>query len=549
MKKYYPLLITILLGFSSCLPAQEKQNPDYASLIRSEYPDSEPGACVLIAKNGKPAFREAFGMANLELGVAMRPDMVFEIGSMTKQFTAVAILMLLEEGKLSLTDEITRFLPDYPTHGHSITLHHLLTHTSGIRSYTGMEEWQPLWRKDLHPEELIDVFKDQPMDFAPGEKYLYNNSAYVILGYVIEKASGRSYADFLENRIFKPLKMENSCYGSHSRLVNKRAAGYSREGEGFRNAEYLSMTHPYAAGAILSNVDDLLKWQNALKNNILLREETLRKAFTGYTLNNGKPIHYGYGWMLNEIKGSPTLEHGGGIFGYTTNGIWLPDEDVYVVMLTNRDDQPPSDISTRLAALAIGKPYEGKGTGMEVPLQVLEKYTGNYEFEDGALRAITIESGNLFSQRQGSTRLLLVPESESHFAFGDSFTSIEFLPDGKGGFQAVFHNRIEKTKGHKTDKQIRERESIVLSPEEMKPFEGEYEVTPNFSLKFFLEDGQLMTQATGQPKFPVYPESSNRFFLKVVDAQLEFIRSEEGNVNEVVLYQGGAVIKAKRKAK
>lgn len=259
----------------------------FDEMISSQYKADEPGAAVLLCKDGQTIYRKGFGMANLELGVKMQPEMVFEIGSMTKKFTAVAILMLQEQGKLSTSDDITRFIPDYPTQGHNITIHHLLIHTSGIKSYTSMTEWMPLWRKDLKPMEIIDIFKDQPMDFAPGEKFLYNNSGYILLGYIIEKASGMPYEDFIEQNIFKPLKMDNTYYGSHLRIIPGRAYGYQKGENGFVNAEYLSLTQPYAAGSIMSNVDDLLKWQVAIDNGVLLKAETMDLAFTDHPLNNG----------------------------------------------------------------------------------------------------------------------------------------------------------------------------------------------------------------------------------------------------------------------
>lgn len=541
-------IFIILMLISGSFPMLSAQKPekDFDEFIRSQYKTDEPGAAVLVARDGKVIYRKGFGMANLELNTAMKPEMVFEIGSMTKQFTAVSILMLMEQGKLNLSDEITRFIPDYPVHGHKITIHHLLIHTSGIKSYTGMMEWAPLWRKDMQPMEMIDLFKGQPMDFAPGEKYLYNNSAYFLLGYIIEKASGLTYPRFLEENIFKPLQMNNTYYGSHKQIIPNRAAGYQNQ-NGFTNAEYLSLTQPYSAGSIMSNVDDLLKWQTAINENRLVKKGTIQLALTGYTLNDGNPIHYGYGWSLNEINGSPTIEHGGGIFGYTTNGIWLPNEKVYVVMLTNRDDISPGDISTRLAAMAIGKPYPVQESGIAVKAVTLQSHAGVYEFEDGSVRSIIFEDGILYSQRQGSSRFKLIPMAENRFAFENSFSSLEFIDDRDSKKIVVFKNRIDEVRGVKTDKVIAEKEEITLTPEKMEPFVGEYEIQPGFSLKVTLENGHLMTQATGQEKFEIFPESDSKFFLKVVDAQIEFVSNQSGKIDSLILYQGGQKIKGVKK--
>lgn len=548
MKKINPFNGILLLSLMVTLHLTALAQPNEAvidKLISDVYKPGEPGAALLIAEKGKVVYRKAFGMADLELNVPMKPEMVFEIGSMTKQMTAVAVLMLMEEGKLSLQDEITKYIPDYPVQGHKITIHHLLTHTSGIKSYTSMQEWQPLWRNDMTPEEMIDLFKNQPMDFAPGEHYLYNNSAYFMLGYVIEKASGMSYGKFLKERIFEPLKMNNSYYGSHEQIIQGRASGYQKK-EDFVNAEYLSLTQPYAAGSVMSNVDDLLTWQMAVRDNKLVKKETIQLAFTDYRLNDGKPIHYGYGWGLNEINGSPTIEHSGGIFGYTTNGIWLPEEDVYVVMLTNRDDIGPGDISTRVAAIAIGKPYPSAGSSVSLSQDVLRSLEGVFEFEDGSVRKFFVEDGQLMSQKQGSAKFRLIPLSEKLFSYENSFSTVEFSTMA-GKRKAVFKNRIDAFTGELSDKKIAENAEISLSPEQMKPFVGVYEVQPGFSLTFTLEDGHLMTQATGQEKFEVFPSSENTFFLKVVDARIEFQRNAEGVVDALMLYQGGAEIRAVKK--
>ena len=196
------------------------------SLLSSVYKSGEPGAALLIMKDGQVLVRKAYGMADLELGIPLEPDMVFRIGSMTKQFTAVAALMLIEQGKLALADPITKFLPDYPIQGKTITIEHLLTHTSGIQSYTDMDSWRPLLRKDMNLTELIGVFKDQPMQFAPGERWRYNNSGYVLLGAVIEKVAGMSYESFLQKNIFDPLGLKNTFYGSATRVIPRRIPGY-----------------------------------------------------------------------------------------------------------------------------------------------------------------------------------------------------------------------------------------------------------------------------------------------------------------------------------
>jgi len=217
-----------------------------------------PGISLIVTRNGKSIYHKARGMANLELGVPLETSSVFRIGSITKQFTAAAVMLLAEDGKLSIEDDITKFLPDYPTHGHKITIEHLLTHTSGIKSYTDIPHYTDASIKnDLTVTELIDVFKNQPMDFAPGERFAYTNSGYVLLGAIIEKLSGENYESFLQKRIFDPLEMRHSFYGQRSRIINNRATGYQGSSGQPLNAAFLSMTQPYTAGSLLSTTGDL----------------------------------------------------------------------------------------------------------------------------------------------------------------------------------------------------------------------------------------------------------------------------------------------------
>lgn len=539
------ILFSLLFLFSLNAAAQDLTT-QVDALLGEQYKGDGPGAVALISKGGKAIYRKAFGMADLENNVALSPEHVFEIGSITKQFTAVSLLMLAEQGKLSLEDPITKYVENYPTHGYTITIHHLLTHTSGIKSYTGMERWTKLWRNDMTPLEMIDLFKGEPMDFAPGEKYLYNNSAYFMLGYIIEKASGISYPDFVEKNIFVPLCMKNSYYGSKSRIIKNRAQGYQKA-DGYKNAEYLSLTQPYAAGSIMSTVDDLLIWNTAVQANKLVKKETLQKAFTNYKLNNGKLINYGYGWGINEINGSATLEHSGGIFGYTTNAIYLPKEDVFVAVFSNCDCNAPGDVSTRMAALAIGKPYANQVAKITLEADYAKSITGVYEFEDGATRIITAEGGQLYSQRSGGEKFKLIAQDKSNFSFEDSFSTLHFTTTKAGVTEAVFKNRIDVTKGIKTNKPIPSHTEISVDEEVLRHYVGIYEIQPGFALTITLENGHLMSQATGQQKFEIFPESPTKFFLKVVDAQLEFFPNAEGKIDSLMLYQGGRQIPGKKK--
>jgi CubicO group peptidase (beta-lactamase class C family) len=348
------LLITISLLILQ-IPTKVIAQSDFSiidDLIQTKYESSSPGAAFLISKDGNVIYKKSFGLANLELNVPMRTESVFEIGSMTKQFTAIGILILMERGKLELNDEITKFIPDYPTHGKTITVHHLLNHTSGIKNYTSMKELRGIAKNNLTPIELIDFFKNEPMDFEPGEQFKYNNSGYIILGHIIESLSGKSYGSFIEENIFKKLNMTSSFYASHSKVIKNRVSGYHKR-DGYINSMHISYTLPYAAGSLMSSVDDMLKWQESFKNNTLLDQSTLERAFTNYKLNNGDPINYGYGWHLREINGIHSREHGGSIFGFKSMGVYIPSKDIYVIGLSNCDCNSPTEITKEIAKIVI----------------------------------------------------------------------------------------------------------------------------------------------------------------------------------------------------
>lgn len=322
-------------------------------IITTEFKDTNgPGGVFMVAKDGKPIYKKAFGKSNIELDVTMKTDDVFQLGSMIKQFTAIAILMLQQEGKLNTKDAISKYLPDYPS-GNKITIHHLLTHTSGIKDFTKMKSLPDIAQKEMTPEMMVDFFKNEPVDFLPGEKFEYNNSGYVLLGYIIELVSGETYEDFINHHIFQKAGMTHSRYASDRAIIKNRAYGYQMKESGYVNKTIINFSVPFSSGSLMSTLDDMLKWQNALNQHLLLNDENTQKAFTNYKLNNGEEIMYGYGWHLKNINGVATREHGGSIFGFKTMGVYIPDEDIYVLGLSNCDCDSPTKITQDIAKLVL----------------------------------------------------------------------------------------------------------------------------------------------------------------------------------------------------
>ncbi|MGD1045061.1 MAG: serine hydrolase domain-containing protein [Bacteroidota bacterium] len=362
MKKMY-LVFLIVLGFcfqygnAQTISEKDKQlGVEFDKLLSAQYKPDEPGCVVLVARKRQIIYEKAFGMADLELSVPNNVNMVFEIGSITKQFTAVAIMQLVEQGKISLQDPINKFIEDYPTHGYTITIENLLTHTSGIKDYWKMKEFDStFWRKDYTTSEFINFFKNEPMDFAPGTNLHYSNSGFCLLGYIIEKVSGMTYAKYIEENIFKPAGMKNSYYGNFSKIIKNRAKGYQIGAEGIKNANYISWTVVYSAGSLMSIVEDFLKYYQALNSFKLIKKESLEKTRTSYKLSNGKETGYGYGIGVGNVMGSPIVGHAGGIFGFYSNQLYFPNEDVSVIIFTNCESYINKDPSMKIAALVLGK--------------------------------------------------------------------------------------------------------------------------------------------------------------------------------------------------
>jgi len=323
------------------------------SLILTSFSDrGGPGGVFMVAQNGNVVYQKAFGKANMELDVDLTPEHVFQLGSMTKQFTAVAVLLLAEQGKLQVHDPICRYIPDYPS-GDKITIHHLLTHTSGIRDFTKMKTLSEIAQKEMTPKMMVDFFKSEPVDFAPGDKFEYNNAGYVLLGYIVELVSGEIYADFIKKHIFEKAGMDQSYYASDKQVIPNRAYGYHKQEQGYVNKTRINFSVPFSSGALMSTAGDMLKWQYALNQHLLLSIETTDMAFKKYILNNGEVFRYGYGWHMNEINGIATREHGGSIFGFKTMGVYIPEEDIYVLGFSNCDCLSPTQITRDIAAYTL----------------------------------------------------------------------------------------------------------------------------------------------------------------------------------------------------
>jgi CubicO group peptidase (beta-lactamase class C family) len=426
--RFYATLAGLLFS-AAALAGSLTANSDRMDQVARYYVDNQQFmGSVLVARGDEVLFSKAYGSANLEWNVPNTVSTKFRIGSVTKQFTAAAILLLDERGKLKLDDPVKMYYPDAPATWEKITLQHLLGHTSGIPNYTAIPDFERMSAWRATPEELVKRVQDSPLESQPGAEMRYSNTGYVLLGMVIEKASGSSYATFLKENIFEPLGMKDSGYDENALILPQRAAGYSPRSGGVANATYVDMTTPFAAGALYSTVEDLLRWERALFGKKLLSEASLQKMTT-----KGKG-NYGLGVGVAEESGRSLIQHGGGIPGFNAKLAYYPKSNVAVVALSNLNGPGAEIIVAKLGSLAHGDavvlPPERRSISLSA--KVLETYVGSYEIEPGRTMTVTLENGRLHCQVTGDGKFPIEPESATRFFPVPFEAQFEFRKNARG---------------------------------------------------------------------------------------------------------------------
>ncbi len=421
--KYYVLSLLFIAN------AAFGQTSLYDSIIAAETRPGMPGGVALVARNGRIVYEKAWGLANLELEVPMQNDMVFCIGSVTKQFTAIAILRLAEQGRLSLADELTKYIPDYAVNGRRITIEHLLTHTAAIPENRSKE--LPPQPGAYSPTDVVNTFKGIPVSGTPGAAYSYSNHGYIILGAILEKITGLPYKTYLENEFFRPLDMQQTYYSDNSNVWRHRASSYlfTRNGK-VQNGPEGPAGSAASAGAIHSTVGDLLKWNRALVSGKLVKKETLERAWTPYRLSGGKLTDYGYAWSAGVLQGSRLVEHGGNAGGFMVHDMYFPGEDLFVAVFENSRGKLPEILATDLAAAALGKPLRFQKA--EPDSATLKSYLGMYTDSSGAGRFIHFNNGKLWYQREWTGGFALTPCGKDSVLFENTSNYGKFTRDKKG---------------------------------------------------------------------------------------------------------------------
>ena len=433
-----PALLTVL-ALSACgAPPADSPAPDaradgalagpVAELARHALRSHPaPGISIGVQRDGEVLFAGGFGYADLENEVPATAETVYRIGSVTKQFTAAAAMLLVEEGKLDLSADLRDYLPDYDTHGFTVPVEQLLNHTSGIKGYTEMPEFWDQSRLDLGHEAMLELFSAPPFEFEPGDRYQYNNSGYYLLGVLIERLSGLSYAGFLEERLFAPLGLERTHYLSNAPVIAGRAEGYEiGEDGGFVNDEPLSMELPYAAGSLGASVVDLLAWQRALASGNAVSPASYEAMTARGRLVNGDPVHYGYGLSLGEEHGLARVSHGGGINGFRAQLAFYPEADLGIAVLINSGSGRPGLLANRIARAVLGMEQPAVSE-IQLPESELRRCAGTYDPGRSPV-TIRVEDGALFGFGE---RLVPVGAGAFH-PEDDPFTTVVCEPGPAG---------------------------------------------------------------------------------------------------------------------
>jgi len=525
--------------------------------------------CALVADKNQIIFEKGYGFANMEWGIQNEPDTKFRIGSITKQFTSMLVMQLVEQGKIKLDGKITDYLPYYRKDtGDQITIEMLLTHTSGIPSYTSREDFsEKISRNHFSPDDFIKEYCSGDLEFKPGAEFLYNNSGYFILGSIIEHVTGLTYADVLNKNILQPLNLENTGYDLYEIVLPKRATGYEKTFNGYSTAAFLDMSLPYAAGSLYSTVEDLFKWDMALQTNKLLSQIYMDELFKPRVDAFGEK--YGFGWIIGkkEIDSTEYIvhTHGGGINGFNTINYIIPLKGQVVILFSNAGEAPLNEMTNEIinilnnkefklpAQPLVNKMYDIiKENGIEAAINQFKELKDKkdlYVFSEQEINRLGYE---LMNEKKLDDALLIFKLNIDEFpkswnvydSYGEALLkkglrdeaimnykkSLELNPRNQSGIKAL------TDLGAAID--IDEPKEVKLSEEVLNHYVGKYQLAPNFILTITVNNDKIFAQATGQSQLEIFPSSEDEFYLKVVDARIKFV-TENGVVTKLILFQNG----------
>ncbi|MBW0145210.1 serine hydrolase domain-containing protein [Sphingomicrobium clamense] len=529
--------------------------PDFAQraeqILEAAYDENAPGAVAIVVDDGQVVFEAGHGLADVEAGTPITPDTVFRYASITKQFTAATIMQLVAEGKISLDAPLSDYLPEYPQPGASATVRQLLNHTSGIMSYTSMPGFMDPENtaKPMTTAQMIDYFDDAEMPAEHGARLAYNNSAYILLGAIIERVTGKNWDAAIRERIANPIGLTSLTSGVYEAGIEGMAKGYSLDDGEVVPAQTIHMSLPHAAGALIGTVGDLATWAEALHSGKVVDAERYAEMIAPTQMADGSTTPFGFGLMNAEVRGAATIGHSGGIFGFSTDSLYIPEEDVFVAVLANSNSPKtdPSFVTRQLAALAIGNPFP-EYEKQPLDLAALEGFEGRYEFDD-AVRDLRLKDGKLFSQREGSGALEVFHAGDGIYFYGpDSATFFKLARNDEGTPVIRFHSDGAETAsvGTRIGDAPKGPEYLDVSTLDVSGLIGTY-VWPIGEFTVSQDDkGNVLGQLAGQGQAPMQPVSLTEWHVPQVGAVLTFT-IEDGQATSLKLNQRGGELEGPRK--
>ncbi|XZE54304.1 serine hydrolase [Planctomycetaceae bacterium SH139] len=532
---------------ADAVPPQER----IEKLLNTLIIEDAPGIAVRVQRGDQVLLDQAYGLADLAHHNPVTPETKFRIGSVTKHITAAAILKLAEQDQLQLDDTLDKYLPDFPR-GEEVTITQLLNHTSGIASYTSQPEFMDTVLLATDEQEMIKSIASKPYDFDPGTKWSYNNSGYFILGHLIGKLSGKSYAEYLQAEFFTPLEMHDTGVHTPQPILRHEATGYSLTSSGFEKALNWDMSRAGGAGAIYSTTGDLARWTQAYFSGQVISPESIKLATAPLTIETTEePIEtqYGLGWFVDQNRGLDRISHGGGLQGFSSHLAYYPGEKIIIVVLHNAlpavPAVSPSQISDRIAEAFLSNKMTDpadRQVDTSVTAEAMQKLTGKYDYQT-AVMEITFDDGQLYAQLTGQPKYQIYPASPTTYFWKVVDAEVEFKFDEDGQVIAAKHRQ---GLSNFTAPKIPERREVELAKEVLQRHVGIYRVTALGKIEVTLNGSQLMAKVEGQFPIAIFPTSENEFFYKIVPATIQFSDLQNDQSQAIKLEQAGQTFQGTR---
>lgn len=493
---------------------------------------------VLVAQGDSLLFHKGFGPASADGKRMNTPESQFLIGSITKTFTAIAILQLFEKEKLTLSDPLSKYLSLFPN-SEKITVRHLLTQRSGIKNYTELPEIQTLMSEEISPLRLIEKIMDYPLAYEPGTMYSYSNTNYLLLGIIIEQVSGLDYEKYLEENVLKPFGLDNT--GMNYKKAKRLSEGLLPTAQGWTNARKVDKSVPFSAGALYSSTEDLYAFSKAFFNGAFFENKATYELMTNF--DEG---FYGMGVFAEQIDEEVFIGHNGDIDGYTANWNYFPDLDLHAIVLANYSG---SDNNAVLDAILHA--HSGKEITVPKPREVvklsqdkLERTVGLYQLQKGFNLDIFMEEDRLMAQATGQGSLELFAENDS--TFFATVAEIEIIFHFNGSEPATALTLYQGGGQTRAPRIELNRKVVKLEKADLEVLAGTYQLQEGFELRIFVEDEKLMAQATGQNSFELFAENRKDFFNQEFGIEISFTFDENGETKSLILYQGGGKFEAEK---